>query len=126
MWNAKRKQMAMVVVLSGAGCLAILALTGSKEQPLASPGAAAEKKTSPPSKEADKRAAINLDEAAGLSGVKFSQLQAAIRPGREMSWMLVPWETSITVARYRAAVENKPLVVMFSRGAGASMALGYC
>lgn len=44
----------------------------------------------------------------------------------ELKWLSIPWLTSITQARHRAAVEGKPLFVFADTGAGFADALGLC
>jgi hypothetical protein len=64
---------------------------------------------------------------APLAADRLDALHRTIRPhAGELLWMKVPWETSITLARHRAAVENKPLLIMAVAGAGFSDPLGIC
>ena len=57
----------------------------------------------------------------------FDTLHRMVLPqDNELKWVSVPWLTSITQARHRAAVEGKPLFVFADTGAGFADALGLC
>ncbi len=84
--------------------LALLALAG--------PLVAAEETKAPP---------------AVLAADRFDQFHKALLPGGgELQWALVPWRTSITLARHQAAVADKPLLIFVDTGAGFADALGLC
>jgi hypothetical protein len=57
----------------------------------------------------------------------FDTLHRMVLPqDNELKWVSIPWLTSITQARHRAAVEGKPLFVFADTGAGFADALGLC
>jgi hypothetical protein len=57
----------------------------------------------------------------------FDKLHSMVLPqDNELKWVSLPWLTSITQARHRAAVEGKPLFVFADTGAGFADALGLC
>jgi hypothetical protein len=66
-------------------------------------------------------------ESQPSAGDNFAALHRMIlpQPG-ELKWAEFPWLTSITLARHRAAVENKPLLIFVDTGAGLADALGMC
>jgi hypothetical protein len=66
-------------------------------------------------------------ESKPAAGDNFAALHRMIlpQPG-ELKWAEFPWLTSITLARHRAAVENKPLLIFLDTGAGFADVLGMC
>ena len=63
-------------------------------------------------------------KAGELSPDSFADLQKLIKPQPDESfWRHVPWETSLHVARERAAAEGKPLLIW---AGGGSAPLGGC
>jgi hypothetical protein len=75
------------------------------------------------SAEADGPAPAKFD----LTAATFPKLRALIRP-HENEWrhLRVEWLTDIVPARQRAAAEDKPLVVLYTGGAGYNEPLGVC
>ena len=64
---------------------------------------------------------------ADLTAESFSKLHALIRPqDNEWRHLRVNWITDITAARRKAAAEDKPLVIMYTGGAGYNEPLGVC
>ncbi len=62
--------------------------------------------------------------AADLSEENFTKLQALIKPQPgESLWRHIPWETSLTAARQKAAIAGKPLLIW---SGGGSAPLGGC
>ena len=62
-----------------------------------------------------------------LTAESFSKLHALIRP-HDSEWrhLRVNWLTDIVPARKQAAAEDKPLVVLYTGGAGYNEPLGVC
>ena len=72
---------------------------------------------------ADKPAASKLD----LTAQSFPRLHALIRPQpTEWRHLQVQWITDVTAARKQAAKEDKPIVVLYTGGAGYNEPLGIC
>lgn len=67
------------------------------------------------------------DSKAALTPASFPALHALIRP-QEHEWrhLRVEWLTDVVAARRRAAAEDKPLVVLYTGGAGYNEPLGVC
>jgi hypothetical protein len=84
---------------------------------LALPGAAADKEP------VAKVAASKLD----LTPETMPKLFALIRP-QETEWryLKVRWMTDVIAARRQAAKEDKPMVVLYTGGAGYNEPLGVC
>ena len=72
---------------------------------------------------AKKPAASNLD----LTPESLPKLHALIRP-QETEWrhLRVEWMTDVIAARKLAAKEDRPLVVLYTGGAGYNEPLGVC
>lgn len=70
-----------------------------------------------------KRAASKLD----LTAESFPNLFALVRP-QETEWrhLRVRWVTDVVAARKQAAAEDKPVVVLYTGGAGYNEPLGTC
>ena|SRR5947209_6407410 len=64
---------------------------------------------------------------AGLTPESFPRLHALVRP-HENEWrhLRVRWLTDVVAARKKAAREDKPLVVLYTGGAGYNEPLGVC
>ena len=62
-----------------------------------------------------------------LTPESFSSVWSLIRP-QESEWrhLKVEWLTDVIAARKRAAAEDKPLVVLYTGGAGYNEPLGVC
>ena len=70
-----------------------------------------------------KPAASKLD----LTPESMPKLFALVRPqATEWRHLQVQWITDVTAARKRAAKEDKPLVVLYTGGAGYNEPLGIC
>ena len=77
----------------------------------AAPGAG---KTPPPAK-------------SDLTAESFPKLYALIRPhDNEWRHLKVQWITDVVTARKKAAKEDKPIVVLYTGGAGYNEPLGVC
>lgn len=64
---------------------------------------------------------------ADLTADSFPKLHALIRPqADEWRHLRVEWLTDIVPARKKAAAEDKPLVVLYTGGAGYNEPLGVC
>jgi hypothetical protein len=63
----------------------------------------------------------------GLTAKKATKLQALIRP-HENEWrhLKVHWLTDVVAARKKAAAEDKPIVILYTGGAGYNEPLGVC
>ncbi len=62
--------------------------------------------------------------AAELSDTNFAEVQKLIKPqSGESLWRHIPWETSLSAARSKAAAEGKPLLIW---AGGGSAPLGGC
>jgi RNA polymerase sigma factor (sigma-70 family) len=125
MWFTKLKWTAAILMLAvtlsgaGTGWLLCQSLAEGKTS-------AAEDPATPAAK-----AAPAAGPDGQLTREQFEQLHRLIGPhtmalGNELQWMKVPWQTSISVACYQAAAENKPLLVIWHPGAGGSTTLGVC
>jgi hypothetical protein len=91
-----------------AGVAALLALSGA---------GAADKEP------AKKVAASKLD----LAPESFAKLFALVRPqATEWRHLQVKWITDVVAARKQAAKEDKPMVVLYTGGAGYNEPLGIC
>ena len=56
--------------------------------------------------------------AAELSDANFAEVQKLVKPQPgESLWQHIPWETSLSVARSKAAAEGKPLLIWAGGGA---------
>ena len=74
-------------------------------------------------KEPAKRTASKLD----LAPESFSKLFALVRPqATEWRHLRVQWTTDVVAARRRAATDDKPIVVLYTGGAGYNEPLGIC
>ena len=74
-------------------------------------------------KEPAKKAASKLD----LTPESAPKLHALVRPQpTEWRHLQVQWITDVTAARKQAAKEDKPLVVLYTGGAGYNEPLGIC
>ena len=64
---------------------------------------------------------------ADLTSESFAKLHALIRP-QEHEWrhLRVEWITDVIAARRKAAAEDKPLVLLYTGGAGYNEPLGVC
>lgn len=72
---------------------------------------------------ADKNAASKND----LTQDSFPKLFALVRPQpTEWRHLQVQWITDVTAARRQAAKEDKPMVVLYTGGAGYNEPLGVC
>jgi hypothetical protein len=76
-----------------------------------------------PAGAADKPAASKLD----LTPESASKLHALVRP-QQSEWrhLRVRWLTDVIAARKQAAKEDKPIVVLYTGGAGYNEPLGIC
>ncbi len=64
---------------------------------------------------------------ADLTPASFPTLHALVRP-QENEWrhLRVEWITDVIAARRKAATEDKPMVVLYTGGAGYNEPLGVC
>ena len=62
-----------------------------------------------------------------LTPESFPKLRALIRP-QDTEWrhLKVQWLTDVVAARKRATAEDKPLVILYTGGAGYNEPLGVC
>lgn len=62
-----------------------------------------------------------------LTPESFARIHALVRP-QEHEWrhLRVQWITDVIAARRKAAEEDKPLVVLYTGGAGYNEPLGVC
>ena len=62
-----------------------------------------------------------------LTPASFPKFWSLVRP-QESEWrhLKVEWVTDVIAARKRAAAEDKPLVVLYTGGAGYNEPLGVC
>src|SRR4051812_44356813 len=82
---------------------------------LALPGASAADKEAPKASKLD------------LTAESFPKLFALVRPqATEWRHLQVQWVTDVVAARKRAAKDNKPMVVLYTGGAGYNEPLGVC
>ena len=67
------------------------------------------------------------DCKADLTPESFPKLHALIRP-QDSEWrhLRVQWITDVTAARKKAVAEDKPIVVLYTGGAGYNEPLGVC
>ena len=81
--------------------------------------ASAEEKSPPPSAAPPSK--------VDLTPESFPSVWSLIRP-QESEWrhLKVEWLTDVIVARKRAATEDKPLIVLYTGGAGYNEPLGVC
>ena len=76
-----------------------------------------------PAGAADKPTASKLD----LTPESASKLHALVRPHKdEWRHLKVEWLTDVVAARKRAAAEDRPLVILYTGGAGYNEPLGVC
>jgi hypothetical protein len=62
-----------------------------------------------------------------LTPESFPKLRALIRPHHnEWRHLRVRWMTDVVAARKKAAAEDKPIVVLYTGGAGYNEPLGVC
>ena len=63
----------------------------------------------------------------GLTPETFGKLHALVRP-QDTEWrhLRVKWMTDVVAARKLAATEDKPIVVLYTGGAGYNEPLGTC
>jgi hypothetical protein len=62
-----------------------------------------------------------------LTSASFSKHHALIRPQpNEWRHLQVNWMTDVIAARTKAAAEDKPLVILYTGGAGYNEPLGVC
>ena len=82
-------------------------------------GAAAEDKTS--------SAATAHPSRGDLTPESFRSLWSLVRP-QESEWrhLKIQWLTDVVAARKRATAEDKPLVILYTGGAGYNEPLGVC
>jgi hypothetical protein len=77
-------------------------------------------------------AASAADKAArpaklDLTPQSFEKLQALIRPhANEWRHLKVNWLTDVVAARKKAGSEDKPIVILYTGGAGYNEPLGVC
>jgi hypothetical protein len=77
-------------------------------------------------------AASAADKAArpaklDLTPQSFAKLQALIRPqANEWRHLKVHWLTDVVAARKKAAKEDKPIIILYTGGAGYNEPLGVC
>ena len=96
--------------------LAAFAATVIAQQPVAAPAQDDAKPGAPPR-------SSKLD----LTPQSFAQLHKLIRPhDHEWRHLKVNWMTDVIPARKKAAAENKPIVVLYTGGAGYNEPLGVC
>ena len=64
---------------------------------------------------------------ADLTPESFPKLHALIRP-QDGEWrhLRVQWITDVTAARKKAVAEDKPIIVLYTGGAGYNEPLGVC
>ena len=64
---------------------------------------------------------------ADLTPESFTKLHALIRPqDHEWRHLRVQWITDVIAARRKAASEDKPMIVLYTGGAGYNEPLGVC
>lgn len=64
---------------------------------------------------------------ADLTPESFAKLHALIRPqDHEWRHLRVQWFTDIIAARRKAVAEDKPIIVLYTGGAGYNEPLGVC
>lgn len=64
---------------------------------------------------------------AGLTPETSPSIHALVRPqANEWRHLQVNWITDVTAARKRAAAEDKPIVILYTGGAGYNEPLGVC
>lgn len=75
-------------------------------------------------------AAARAEEAHSkrdLTPQNFATLHALIRPhANEWRHLNVAWLTDVVAARKKAAIEDKPIVICYTGGAGYNEPLGVC
>jgi hypothetical protein len=64
---------------------------------------------------------------ADLTSDRFERLHALIRP-QEHEWrhLRVDWMTDVIAARRKASAQDKPIVLLYTGGAGYNEPLGVC
>jgi len=64
---------------------------------------------------------------ADLTPESFSKIHALVRP-QDDEWrhLRVQWITDVIAARRKAAAEDKPMIVLYTGGAGYNEPLGVC
>lgn len=68
-----------------------------------------------------------MDARAALTAESFASLHKLIRPhDDEWRHLKVQWMTDIVPVRKKAAAEDKPIVVLYTGGAGYNEPLGVC
>jgi len=68
-----------------------------------------------------------LGVGPGLTAENFAGVLALVRPhDGEWRHLRVNWITDVVAARKRAAADDKPLVVLYTGGAGYNEPLGVC
>lgn len=77
----------------------------------------------PATQEPKKGPSVKLD----LTPESFAPLHALIRPhDNEWRHLNINWITDVVAARQKAAAEDKPIVVLYTGGAGYNEPLGVC
>lgn len=81
----------------------------------------------PGARGADKEPAPKAASKLDLNSESFPKLFALVRPqATEWRHLQVQWITDVIAARKQAAKEDKPLVVLYTGGAGYNEPLGVC
>jgi hypothetical protein len=76
---------------------------------------------------ATKPAAFSPSAKLGLTPDSFAGLHALIRPhDHEWRHLRVEWLTDVTAARKKAIAEDKPIIILYTGGAGYNEPLGVC
>ena len=72
-------------------------------------------------------AALDPGSKADLTPESFAKIHALVRPqDHEWRHLRVQWITDVVAARRKAADEDKPMVVLYTGGAGYNEPLGVC
>ncbi len=72
-------------------------------------------------------AAANEPAKADLTPGTFRTIHDLVRPqANEWRHLRVNWITDVTAARKKAAAEDKPIVILYTGGAGYNEPLGVC
>ena len=110
----------VAVGLAGSGLFVHQALAGKPPEAAQAPA----DPNAPAAPAADKALRTTKDD---LTPASFGKLRALVRP-QENEWrhLKVQWLTDVVAARKKAAAEDKPIVVLYTGGAGYNEPLGVC
>ena len=118
--NAIAAMLVVAVGLAGSGLFVHQPLADKPPEAAQAPA----DPNAPAAPAADKALRTTKDD---LTPASFGKLHALIRPQKhEWRHLKVQWLTDVVAARKKAAAEDKPIVVLYTSGAGYNEPLGVC